>query len=125
MARKIVSMQDAAAFLHHCFLYPEEEFMHILFLRKDGTVLDRLMSEGSHDRVGVNLRSIFWRAMECDASRILIAHNHPSGIAQPSANDRKITRQMASVGKSLDVGLMDHLIYANGDWFSFRQAGLL
>lgn len=125
MARKIVSMQDAAAFLHHCFLYPEEEFMHILFLRRDGMVLDRLMSQGSHDSVGVNLRSIFWRAMECDAFKILIAHNHPSGIAEPSENDCGITRLLVAVGKSLDVGLVDHLIYANGDWFSFRQAGLL
>lgn len=125
MASRIHNFKQATEFFHHRFLYPDDECVHIVFLRQNGQVLDRFMSHGGRDHVDICLRSIFWRALETDAAKLLIAHNHPSGVAAPSASDKEMTKRLACVGANLNVGLMDHLIYAGGAWFSFRQAGLL
>jgi DNA repair protein RadC len=112
-------------YLHHRFIYADDELLHIVYLGKDGKILDREMTWGGRDRVGISLRSVVWRAIYNDAAGILIAHNHPSGKAEPSAADRDLTRRLAAVGRQLNMDVMDHLIYAGGDWFSFRAAGLL
>lgn len=125
LASRIRNLKQATEHLHYRFLYPDSECLHILYLREDGHVIDSSIEHGGNDHVMINLRALFWRAMENDAASLIIAHNHPSGIAAPSAADQAITRQLACVGKSLGVDLMDHLIFAGGDWFSFRQSGLL
>lgn len=68
---------------------------------------------------------IIWRAFEVDATKLLIAHNHPSGDNSPSRSDLAVTRMMAWLAGHLGIQLMDHLIYGAADWFSFRRAGLL
>jgi DNA repair protein RadC len=112
-------------YLHHRFIYADDEILHIVYLSHDGKVLDREMRHGGRDHVYMSLRSVFWRAIQNDASSILVAHNHPSGRPEPSTADRELTKRLASIGSHLDVHVMDHLIYAGGDWFSFRAAGLL
>ena len=122
---RIVNLQQAQAFLQHRFIFAEEEYLNVVYLSESGTVLGSEILAGGIDHVQLSLRAIFWRAMEADAGKLLIAHNHPSGVAEPSAGDRDVTKRLASVGKHLNVNLMDHLIYGGGRWFSFRMAGLL
>lgn len=110
--------------LSHRFLYPDIEFLFILFLKNDGEVLDTLMQEGLQDRVDINLRPVIWRALENDAAILLLAHIHPTGIAAPSDGDKQMTRMIAEVSQRLGIGVMDHLIYGDGDWFSFGHGGV-
>lgn len=125
MAQRINNLEQAKTSLLYRFVYPEDECLHVLFLAKNGAIIDSHCTHGGKDHVHIDLRAIFWRAMENDAASVLLAHNHPSGIAEPSVSDREITRQFATAGKLLNVGVLDHVIYADGNWFSFRQSGLL
>ncbi len=56
---------------------------------------------------------------------LILAHNHPSGDANPSATDKRITRRLALVGEAMDVAILDHLVLAGGECRSMRQMGLL
>ena len=59
------------------------------------------------------------------ASGLIVAHNHPSGNLNPSESDTKITQKIKEAGNLLDVQLLDHLIIANDDYYSFADNGLL
>lgn len=91
--------------------------------------LDRLLcleqAQGGHDgRCRVPPRC--WRALfDVRPSQVLMAHNHPSGIARPSDADRAATRDAAHLLRLVGIGLSDHLIFTPEGHFSFRNAGLL
>ena len=69
----------------------------------------------------VTTKSIFTRAMLCNANSIIVAHNHPSGSVDPSKDDVDVTRTLRKAGKILDIVLLDHIIIGDGDCYSFRQ----
>ena len=69
----------------------------------------------------VSTKSIFTRAMLCNANSIIVAHNHPSGSVDPSKDDVDVTRTLRKAGKILDIVLLDHIIVGDGDVYSFRQ----
>lgn len=81
--------------------------------------------DGRLDRARAPLRIILGDAIRLNAQAIVIAHNHPSGVAAPSLTDCTFTRSLAQITKALEISLFDHLIYARNDRFSFRDAGLL
>jgi DNA repair protein RadC len=56
---------------------------------------------------------------------LILAHNHPAGDPNPSESDLRFTQYLAAVCEPVDVTLLDHLIFANGNWTSFRERGLL
>lgn len=67
-----------------------------------------------------------WRSLLCSGVvRVLMAHNHPSGIARPSDADRRCTQEAALFLRTLDVELVDHLIFVESGHFSFRRAELM
>ena len=69
----------------------------------------------------VSAKSVFTRAMLCNANSIIVAHNHPSGSVDPSEDDVDITRTLEKAGKILGIRLLDHIIIGDGDCYSFRQ----
>lgn len=69
----------------------------------------------------VSTKSVFTRAMLCNATSIIVAHNHPSGSIDPSKDDVDVTRTLQKAGKILDIRLLDHIIIGDGDCYSFRQ----
>ena len=73
----------------------------------------------------VSAKSVFTRAMLCNANSIIVAHNHPSGDAHPSRDDVNITRTLEKAGEILDIKLQDHIIVGDNDYYSFKQEGLL
>jgi DNA repair protein RadC len=68
---------------------------------------------------------VFADALMDRAASVIVAHNHPSGDVQPSAQDITLTQQMAAAGQLLGVTLRDHVIISRTDYFSFRQHHLL
>lgn len=68
-----------------------------------------------------NSKQIMQRALISNASRIIIAHNHPSGEPYPSEQDRNATRQVAQAGTLLGVKLLDSLIVTKDDYYSFQE----
>jgi DNA repair protein RadC len=81
--------------------------------------------KGSINGVSVPPRVVVQRALLCNASAVIIAHQHPSGVNEPSDADRAITKTLRDVLASIDVRLLDHLIIGQGKPFSFAENGLL
>ena len=71
----------------------------------------------------VHPRETFRRAVMAGAASIIIAHNHPSGEADPSDEDMKVTRAMLDAGNILGITMLDHIIFTNDNYFSFRNNG--
>lgn len=76
---------------------------------------------GSSVRVG----EVFREAVRCQSAAMVVVHNHPSGDPAPSAEDLRITRELAEAGRLLDIELLDHLVIGHGRWVSLRALGAL
>jgi DNA repair protein RadC len=104
---------------------PRESF-HLLFLdRKNGLIAAEQQSAGTVDQTSVYPREVIKRALELNASALVMVHNHPSGDPTPSDADIEITRAVEAAGQSLGVALHDHVIIARGRHASMRALGLI
>lgn len=73
----------------------------------------------------IHPREVFVAALAFVPCALILAHNHPSGRTEPSEDDRNITRQIASAGKILGIPVHDHIIYGEGETYSFAEHGLM
>jgi DNA repair protein RadC len=90
-------------------------------------ILDVSLGTGTVDEITIYIRSILKKAIECHAKFLIIGHNHPSGIAEPSKEDIKMTNDIQSALKGIDIILLDHLIITadKEKYFSFKANFLL
>ncbi len=91
-------------------------------LLRDG--VDRL-EEGTTDRATVYPRRVVESALKRGAAVLVLAHNHPNGRAQPSEQDKTLTRALVLAAETVHLKILDHLIVTPDEVFSFRKAGLL
>jgi len=104
---------------------PRESF-HVLFLdRKNRLIAAEQQSAGTVDQTSVYPREVIKRALELNASALVMVHNHPSGDPTPSNADIEITRAVEAAGESLGVALHDHVIIARRKHASLRAQGLI
>lgn len=102
------------------------ETMRILFLDPaNGLIREEEFGSGSPNRLFVQPRSILKRALELNASAVIMVHNHPGGSLEPSASDIRFTHMVEKLGRELEVKLHDHIIIAGNRWTSFRKKNLL
>jgi DNA repair protein RadC len=102
-----------------------EEFW-VLYLTSGGKVIDRTkVSQGGVSGTVVDYRLIVKRAIELLATSIILIHNHPSGIAEPSGDDISITGMVTSAAALFDINVIDHVIISRGGSFSFAEKGLM
>ena len=73
----------------------------------------------------VHPREVFRRAIAAGSVSIVLAHNHPSGICEPSYEDIAITQKLRSVGNIVGINFIDHIIFSDSGSYSFRRNGLL
>ncbi len=119
------ALSAAAIFAPHLAHAPDER-LAVAHLDAEYRILSfAVTSEARHDRVNAPLRAIVAEALCCQATSLIIAHNHPSGIPLPSQADRDITRLICRTLKPLGVRLQDHLIFAGQEWTSLRGLGLI
>ena len=105
---------------------PYEERLHAVFLTAgDHYIRDEEIAAGSRSGLSLRMRAIVRRAFELDADKLILAHNHPSGLARPSREDRLATARFEKVARELDLTLVDHLIVGAGDVYSMRSNCLL
>ncbi|HSX02904.1 MAG TPA: DNA repair protein RadC [Candidatus Saccharimonadia bacterium] len=101
---------------------------YVVALSLDGgqrLIAQRIVTIGTLDTVLAHPREVFADAIVDRAASVIVAHNHPSGDLNPSAQDITLTQQLAAAGQLLGVALRDHLIISKTDYFSFRQHHLL
>ncbi len=80
---------------------------------------------GSLDRATVHPREVLKRALELNAAAVIFAHNHPSGVAEPSGSDIQITEELKGLLARLEVCVLDHVVIGRGCQVSFAERGLL
>ena len=102
-----------------------EEFW-VVYLTAGNRVLDRVrISQGGVTGTVVDHKIVVKRALELLAYSLILVHNHPSGVAQPSGEDRELTDKLAMAASLFDIHVLDHLIITDGAYFSFRQEGFI
>ncbi len=102
------------------------EQFRVLFLDARNRLLgDEAQARGTVNHTPVYPREVIKRALELQATAIILVHNHPSGDPTPSRDDIDMTREVKAAAAALSIVLHDHVIVGNGRWLSFRREGLL
>ncbi|RQR24918.1 MULTISPECIES: RadC family protein [unclassified Burkholderia] len=104
---------------------PYEVFVTLYLDARHGLIDVEESARGSLTRMAVYPREIVRRALALNAAALIIAHNHPSGAVQPSAEDRRLTRALHEALTLVDAKLLDHVVVGTADTFSFARAGWL
>ena len=104
----------------------KKEQLVVFYLDSQNREIEReVVSVGILNANLVHPREVFEGAVRNNAAQIILAHNHPSGVADPSEEDLLITRQLVEAGKILGIEVVDHIIVTKEEYFSFRVGGLL
>lgn len=99
----------------------QEEFKILLLNRSNQVLGVYPMSKGGVSGTIVDAKLVFGVALKCNASSIIVAHNHPSGNLSPSEADKKLTQKLKKASEYLDIKLLDHIIITKEDFFSFSD----
>jgi DNA repair protein RadC len=123
---KIASSKDVCDLMQpHLSDLIHEEFWILLLNRANHIILKKNVSSGGISGTVVDPRLIFKSAIEHSASGIILCHNHPSGNTKPSEADIQLTRKLRDAGKNLDIDILDHLIIAGEQYYSFADEGII
>jgi DNA repair protein RadC len=108
-------MQDLG---HECF--------YCVFLDAQNRVISaEELFRGTLTQTSVYPREVVKHALRHNAAAVILSHNHPSGVAEPSIQDQALTRTLTEALSLVDVKVLDHFIVAPGAWLSFAERGLL
>ncbi|MBR0423687.1 MAG: DNA repair protein RadC [Clostridia bacterium] len=108
------------------FIGRTEETVAIMLLDAKGKIIyDGIINKGSVNSVDIYLRKIIELITLYNASSILIAHNHPSGIAVPSQEDIETTVKLSNIFQSMNINFLDHIIVADHDFVSLKECKVI
>ncbi len=127
LQRHVLTGWDALVdYCHTTMAHRETEQFRVLFLdRKNILIADEEQARGTVDHVPVYPREVVKRALENNASALILVHNHPSGDPTPSEADITMTQQIQDAAAVMGITLHDHLIIGKSRELSFRSAGYL
>ena len=124
--KTIDSPESVAAYLRVEMANLEQEQLRVVMLDVRNHLLGvNLVYQGSVNQAVVSLADLFREPIRAGASAIILAHNHPSGIAEASQADRLITQRLREALQLVDIRVLDHLIVADNTCLSFAERGLL
>ena len=104
----------------------KKEIFKVIFVDSKNHVIDMVTAhEGTVTMSNVYVREIINLANKFGAAAMMFAHNHPSGDAKPSSEDKEITEELVFAGKIMRITVLDHLIIGDGQYFSFADEGLI
>lgn len=106
--------------------HKEQEHLMAMYLNNQNQIVDeRVISIGTKNRSLASPSDILRYAVRCNASSIIVAHNHPSGSVAPSGNDREFTRTIMECCKLFEIVLLDHVVVGRDTYYSFREQDYL
>ncbi|WP_297526892.1 RadC family protein [Thiohalobacter sp.] len=105
--------------------YPVEVFACLLLDNRHRVLHYEELFRGTLDRAQVHPREVVRLALDRHAAAVILAHNHPSGVAEPSAADRAITERLREALGLVNIRLLDHIVIGDGETVSFAERGLL
>lgn len=123
---KVTSPQNVVGLLMDEMQYLKQECFKIIMLdTKNKVIKVEEITRGTLNSSLVHPREVFVKAIKQHAAAIILAHNHPSGDTQPSAEDKSITRRLVDAGELIGISVLDHIIIGRGTYISFKQEKLL
>ncbi|CZF84439.1 hypothetical protein GCE9029_04402 [Grimontia celer] len=102
---------------------PREAFLVLYLDNQNRPIKDEILFEGTINAAAVYPREVVRRCLDLGANAVILAHNHPSGVAEPSAADRHITNRIGDALALMDIRLLDHMVIGDGDVVSFAERG--
>lgn len=111
----------AAALSQDLMWQSQERFAVLLMDVKNRILATKIITIGTATETLVHPREIFREVIKQGATKLVMAHNHPTGILEPSPEDLSLTKQLLSAAQVLAIPILDHLILGNGDYQSLRQ----
>lgn len=122
---QVSSPGDAANLLMSEMMFLEKEHLRLILLDTRNSVLNTpTIYVGSLNTSVIRISELFRAAIKENAAAFIVAHNHPSGDPSPSAEDIRVTRQIAKAGKLLDIELLDHIVIGHQCFVSLKERGL-
>ncbi|MCF0120804.1 MAG: JAB domain-containing protein, partial [Oscillospiraceae bacterium] len=113
-------------YLSPLFFGARDENFYAVYLDAQCTVITcRLLSSGSANSTPVDIRKVVELALECNATSIVVAHNHTTSSSEPSQADLDTTFRLRSALTPLGIFLLDHIIFSTVDWLSMHDNGIL
>ena len=124
--KQIRSYNDAGKYLLPFFMNEQEEVVYLLCLdAKRAVICCTEMARGVVNSVDASIRRIVEKALKVRACSVIIAHNHPDGLAIPSREDDVFTKCLYNALETVGIRLEDHIIVANGDFVSAGESGTM
>lgn len=105
--------------------YPHEVFACLLLDNRHRVIAFEELFRGTIDAASVYPREVVKLALTRNAAALIVAHNHPSGVAEPSRADELLTRRLRDALALVDIRLLDHFVIGDGEAVSFAERGLL
>lgn len=102
-----------------------EEFYVLYLNRASEVIMIRQVSVGGTSGAIVDAKIVFKMGIDCGATAVILAHNHPSGLLKPSPTDRHLTKKIKQFGTMIEMPVLDHLIVTDNGYFSFSDNNLL
>ena len=123
--RTISSPEDVYREVRH-YASREQEHLIVVLLNGAHEIIDTFVATiGLLNKTIVHPREVYAEAIRSRAAAIAIAHNHPSGNIEPSADDKDVTVRLGNAGQILGIKLLDHLVFTDERYYSFLEHGLL
>lgn len=120
----LTTLDACGAYLVPRFFGRSNETVFLLCLDAKCKVLCcKEIGEGSVNSTSISIRKVVETALSANATTVVLAHNHPSGVALPSSEDVQTTRRVAAALSAVEVHLADHIVVAEGDYVSMVQSG--
>lgn len=124
--RSVSSSQQMLDYLHSKLAHQEREIFQVVFFDNQHRVIHTCeMFSGTVNSVEVHPREIVREALKRNAAAVIVAHNHPSGVAEPSRADRQVTQQLVQACVLMNIRMLDHIVIGCGESVSFAERGWL
>jgi len=122
----LTSPDDTRAFLRaHLGAYPHEVFACLFLDNRHRVIRFEELFRGTIDGASVHPREVVKQALAHNAAALIFAHNHPSGVAEPSRADQALTRRLTEALALVDIRVLDHFVVGDGEPVSLAELGLL
>ena len=121
----LTTLEQCAEYMLRFFYGRRLEKVFLLCLDAKCKVLCcKEVAEGSVNAAGISVRKVVETALGANATSVVLAHNHPSGVAVPSGEDVQTTHRIAAALAAVEVHLVDHIVVADEDYVSMAQSGV-
>jgi DNA repair protein RadC len=123
---KIQGSKDIASYLQARLEYRKQEVFAVVYLNRGNRILSlETISEGGLTGTVADPRIILKKALEQDATSLVLCHNHPSGNLTPSKADEQLTQKIKQAAALMDIAVLDHIIVSQEGYFSFADEGMI